>query len=92
MFAQIRDAALHYFEKKTPAQIRAGTDDSVRVKDLRHMLTSMGEKLTRDEMDELLKELPVYYYSIFINHLFSVSTNAFSLRNIMDNIEMKSNQ
>ena len=59
MFAQIRDAALHYFEKKTPAQIRAGTDDSVRVKDLRHMLTSMGEKLTRDEMDELLKELPV---------------------------------
>lgn len=59
LLMQIRDAALHYFEKKTSSEIREQADDSVRIKDLRHLLTSMGEKLTRDEMDELLKELPV---------------------------------
>ena len=48
---------LHFFDKVSPKQIRESPCETVKINDLKHILSSCGEKLSEEELEEMAKEI-----------------------------------
>merc|ERR1711974_120595 len=52
----IRVGINHYFEKMSFKQARESSSDMVKVADLKHLMATMGEKLSEEEIEEMSRE------------------------------------
>lgn len=48
---------LHFFDKMSQKQIRESPPETVKINDLKHLLSSVGEKMTEEELEEFAREL-----------------------------------
>jgi len=48
---------LHFFDKMPTKQIRDSPPDTVKIADIKHLLSSVGEKMTEEEIEEMAREL-----------------------------------
>mmetsp|Transcript_48035 Transcript_48035/g.96906 ORF Transcript_48035/g.96906 Transcript_48035/m.96906 type:complete len:165 (-) Transcript_48035:162-656(-) len=47
----------HFFDKLTPKQISATPPDMVKIADLKHLLSSVCEKMSEEEIEEMSREI-----------------------------------
>lgn len=47
----------HFIDKIPPKQLRESPPDTVKVADLRHLMATMGEKLSEEELEEFVKDI-----------------------------------
>mmetsp|Transcript_9177 Transcript_9177/g.20444 ORF Transcript_9177/g.20444 Transcript_9177/m.20444 type:complete len:166 (+) Transcript_9177:141-638(+) len=47
----------HFFDKMSKKQMRDAPPDSVKIADLKHMLSAVGEKMSEEEIEEMAKEI-----------------------------------
>mmetsp|Transcript_81751 Transcript_81751/g.264900 ORF Transcript_81751/g.264900 Transcript_81751/m.264900 type:complete len:164 (-) Transcript_81751:399-890(-) len=48
---------LHFFDKLSQKQIREDPPDMVKIADLKHLLSSVGEKMSEEEIEEMSREI-----------------------------------
>ncbi|CAE7284104.1 PCM1 [Symbiodinium pilosum] len=48
---------LYFFDKLTSKQIRESPPDSIKMADLKHIMSSVGEKMTEEEIEEMAREI-----------------------------------
>eukprot|EP00746_Dinoflagellata_sp_MGD_P016521 gnl/MRDRNA2_/MRDRNA2_137366_c0_seq1.p1 gnl/MRDRNA2_/MRDRNA2_137366_c0~~gnl/MRDRNA2_/MRDRNA2_137366_c0_seq1.p1 ORF type:complete len:194 (+),score=46.24 gnl/MRDRNA2_/MRDRNA2_137366_c0_seq1:80-583(+) len=48
---------LHFFDKVSKKKLREDPPTTVKLADLKHLLSSVGEKMSEEEMDEMMKEV-----------------------------------
>eukprot|EP00928_Gymnodinium_smaydae_P053291 TRINITY_DN37318_c0_g1_i1.p2 TRINITY_DN37318_c0_g1~~TRINITY_DN37318_c0_g1_i1.p2 ORF type:complete len:190 (-),score=61.59 TRINITY_DN37318_c0_g1_i1:52-546(-) len=48
---------LHFFDKLSAKQLRESPPDMVKIADVKHMLSSVGEKMSEEEIEELAREI-----------------------------------
>lgn len=53
----VKTGMLHFFDKVPAKELREAPPDTVKLTDLRHLMMTMGEKLSEDELEELMKDL-----------------------------------
>eukprot|EP00927_Polykrikos_kofoidii_P073944 TRINITY_DN69949_c0_g1_i1.p1 TRINITY_DN69949_c0_g1~~TRINITY_DN69949_c0_g1_i1.p1 ORF type:complete len:167 (+),score=49.84 TRINITY_DN69949_c0_g1_i1:87-587(+) len=47
----------HFFDKMSPKQITAGGNDFVKIADLKHLLSAVGEKMSEEECEDMSREI-----------------------------------
>jgi len=47
----------HFFDKLTVKQIRDSPPDMVKIADIKHLLSSVGEKMTEEECEDMAREI-----------------------------------
>merc|ERR1719436_1731131 len=55
--AGMKTGILHFFDKLNPKQIRESPPDSVKIADIKHILSSVGEKMSEEEIEDMAKEI-----------------------------------
>lgn len=53
----MKDGVLHFFDKLPHKQLRDTAPDTVKLSDLKHLLSSVGEKMSEEEIEEMTKEI-----------------------------------
>mmetsp|Transcript_70928 Transcript_70928/g.197073 ORF Transcript_70928/g.197073 Transcript_70928/m.197073 type:complete len:164 (-) Transcript_70928:108-599(-) len=53
----MKTGLLHFFDKLTPKQLRESPPDTVKIADLKHILSSAGEKMTEEEIEDMAREI-----------------------------------
>lgn len=48
---------LYFFDKLTTKQIRESPPDSIKMADLKHIMSSVGEKMTEEEIEEMARDV-----------------------------------
>lgn len=48
---------LHFFDKLTTKQLRESPLPTIKIADLKHIMSSVGEKMTEEELEEMAREL-----------------------------------
>merc|ERR1711953_1451618 len=55
--AGMKIGILHFFDKLNSKQIRDSPPDSVKVADIKHILSSVGEKMSEEELEDMAREI-----------------------------------
>eukprot|EP00930_Biecheleria_cincta_P070385 TRINITY_DN58021_c0_g1_i1.p1 TRINITY_DN58021_c0_g1~~TRINITY_DN58021_c0_g1_i1.p1 ORF type:complete len:186 (-),score=50.39 TRINITY_DN58021_c0_g1_i1:91-579(-) len=55
--AGMKVGLLHFFDKMSSKQIRESPPDNVKIADIKHILSSVGEKMTEEEIEEMTREV-----------------------------------
>eukprot|EP00933_Yihiella_yeosuensis_P062620 TRINITY_DN655_c1_g1_i2.p1 TRINITY_DN655_c1_g1~~TRINITY_DN655_c1_g1_i2.p1 ORF type:complete len:179 (-),score=44.84 TRINITY_DN655_c1_g1_i2:134-622(-) len=55
--AGLKDGILHFFDKLPSKQIRESPPDNVKIADLKHLLSSCGDKMTEEEIEDMAREI-----------------------------------
>eukprot|EP00747_Dinoflagellata_sp_TGD_P182759 gnl/TRDRNA2_/TRDRNA2_37132_c0_seq1.p1 gnl/TRDRNA2_/TRDRNA2_37132_c0~~gnl/TRDRNA2_/TRDRNA2_37132_c0_seq1.p1 ORF type:complete len:168 (-),score=57.98 gnl/TRDRNA2_/TRDRNA2_37132_c0_seq1:143-646(-) len=53
----VRNGMLHFFDKVSTKQIRESPPEYVKIADLKHLLSTIGEKMSEEEIEEMSKEM-----------------------------------
>mmetsp|Transcript_6020 Transcript_6020/g.12285 ORF Transcript_6020/g.12285 Transcript_6020/m.12285 type:complete len:164 (-) Transcript_6020:178-669(-) len=48
---------VHFFDKLSHKQIRENPPDMVKIADIKHLLSSVGEKMSEEEIEEMAREI-----------------------------------
>merc|ERR1712107_305428 len=55
--AGMKKGILHFWDKMSREQIRTNEPESVKITDIKHLLSSVGEKMSEEEIEEMSKEM-----------------------------------
>mmetsp|Transcript_99890 Transcript_99890/g.298348 ORF Transcript_99890/g.298348 Transcript_99890/m.298348 type:complete len:163 (-) Transcript_99890:62-550(-) len=53
----MKTGIMHFFDKLSYKQIQDNPPDMVKVADIKHLLSSVGEKMSEEEIEEMSKEI-----------------------------------
>eukprot|EP00440_Ansanella_granifera_P033586 gb/GFBE01036446.1/.p1 GENE.gb/GFBE01036446.1/~~gb/GFBE01036446.1/.p1 ORF type:complete len:163 (+),score=66.98 gb/GFBE01036446.1/:1-489(+) len=53
----MKSGLLHFFDRLPSKQIRENPPDSVKISDIKHLLSSLGEKMTEEEIEDMAREM-----------------------------------